>query len=286
VRTPRTLVVPSDQATLAIWATPRERATLQASLAGRVQTIAIDDLSAAYQVLATGQAHGILASSARLDERSTPQLTRLRCAFPHLPLVGLVTQETVEGVVLRVATLGRLGADPVVDLRGGTSGWAQLSAAADRLPTPVVLRGVAVVQETLGGTATRGWLRFIETIFRGDVTMVRDIARRNGISASTLMSRFGRVGLPSPRKYVEMGFVARFAHLCESTTWSVTAIANAINASSAQALGRTFRRLTGLTPVHWRRQYGLASALGDFRSRFIEPYRDVLDSFDPFRVGR
>jgi hypothetical protein len=74
-------VVPTDQATLAIWATPRERATLQASLAGRVKTIAIDDLSAAQQPLATGQAYGILAWSARLDERSTPQLTRLLRAF-------------------------------------------------------------------------------------------------------------------------------------------------------------------------------------------------------------
>lgn len=279
-------MVPTDRPTLAIWVTPREQATLQASLAGRVTTVVVDDLSAVDRAFATGQAHGIVASSARLDERSTPQLTRLRCAFPHLPMVGLVTQETLEGVVPRVAALGRLGAEPVVDLRGGASGWAQLNAAVDRLPTPVVVRGIAIIREVLGAAATTGWLRFIETAFRGDVTMVQEIARRNDTRASTLIGRFARVGLPSPRKYIEVGFVARFAHLCDSTTWSVTPIANAINASSAQALGRTFRRLTGLSPVQWRRQYGLASTLLDFRTRLIQPYREVLLSFDPFRVGR
>lgn len=279
-------MVPTDQATLAIWATPGERAALQASLAGRVRIIAVDDLSAVHQVFATGQAHGMIASIARLDERSTPQLKRLRCAFPSLPLVGLVTQETSEGVVPRVATLGRLGAEPVVDLRGGASGWAQLNAAVDRLPTPVVMQALTIVRETLGSAATIGWLRFIETVFRGDATMIKEIARRNGVRATTLVGRFAQIGLPSPRKYVEVGYVARFAHLCESTTWSVTAIANAINASSAQALGRTFRRLTGLTPVRWRQQYGLASVLADFRNRFIQPFREVLCSFDPFRGGR
>ncbi len=201
-------------------------------------------------------------------------------------MVGLVTQETLDGVVPRVAALGRLGAEPVVDLRAGTSGWAQLSAALDRLPTPVVLQGLAVVRDTLGETATKGWLRFIETVFRGDVTMVRDICQRNGVRPGALVARFARIGIPSPRKYVEVGFVVRFAYLCESTTWSVTAIANAVNASSAQALARTFCRLTGLTPVQWRRQYGLESALMDFRTRFIQPYREAVSSFDPFRVGR
>ena len=283
---PRTLVVPADRPTLAAWVTPREHAALVAQVAGRVTLVPTPDVATIREAFATGRAHGAIASAARLDATSVIQLGHLHRSFPHLPLVGLVTQDAGESVVSRAGTLGRLGAEPVVDLRIGHGGWAPFNNALNRMPTPVVLRATALVRDALGVEATEGWLRFIATAFRGDTVMVRDIARQGGTHPSAFSSRFYEAKLPSPRKYLEIGFIARFAYLADTTLWSVNAIARSIDASSPQSFGRMMKRLTSLTPVQWRLENGLASVLADFSTRFINEHRLALRHFDPFQGAR
>lgn len=286
MRAPNATVVPARRPTLATWVTPREHAAVLDQVAGRIALFGVSNIAEMRDAFATGRAHGAIASVARLDATVTTQLGRLHREFPQLPLVGLVTQDASEPVVSRAATLGRLGAEPVVDLRIGKHGWSTFNSALDSLPTPVVLRATALVKDALGNAATEGWLRFIATAFLGDTMMVKDVARGGGMNPSTFCDRFVRAKLPAPRQYMEIGFVARFAYLAEMTTWSAHAIAGAIDASSPQSLGRIFKRLTGQTAAQWRRDHGIDFVLADFSRRFIEPYLTVLRHFDPFQRGR
>jgi AraC-like DNA-binding protein len=283
---PKRLVVPADRPTLAAWVTPREHSVLVARVADRVTLVPSRDVAAIREAFATGRAHGAIVSAALLDPAYTIQLAQLHRAFPHLPLVGLVTQDAEEPVVSRAGALGRLGAESVADLRMGQGGWAPFNKALDRMPTPVVLRATALVQEALGTDVTEGWLRFIAAAFLGDAVMVRDIALQGGAHPSAFTGRFYRAKLPSPRRYIEMGFIARFAYLAETTSWSVHAIARSIEASSPQSLGRMIKRLTGLSPVQWRLENGLASVLADFSTRLIKAHLRALRHFDPFQGAR
>jgi AraC-like DNA-binding protein len=280
------LFVLSERSTLALWLTPRERAAIAAQFSGRVSMLDIDNVSALGLVLAAGRAHAVLASAARLDARSLDQLAQLRRSFPGVPLLGLVTHDAADGVVWRAAALGRLGADAVVDVGAGRQGWSMLNDAVNRMPTPLVQQAVAAVSDVLGAAATEGWFRFVAEAFRGDATTVKQIALSAGIHPNRFHARFHQARLPAPRRYVEIGFLARLAHLSESGNLSTAAIANAANASSPQAVHHVVRRLTGLTVSQWRRTHRVTLVLEDFCDRLIEPHREALQGFDPYMSWR
>jgi hypothetical protein len=100
------------------------------------------------------------------------------------------------------------------------------------------------------------------------------------------MSRFWRVGLPSPKRYVMLARLAWAAHLAESPAMTVNSIAMRLDASSPQALGRTIRTVMGLTAVEFRRRYDGAAMLASFRGSLIDPYRELIRRFDPLCTGR
>jgi hypothetical protein len=281
-RTPRAAFIVPERPTLAAWLTPQERAIVAVRLAGRVSMLDIGHVGALGRALATGQAHAVLASAARLDAPAIEHLAAVRRAFPGIPLIGLITRDVHDSVVWRTATLCRLGADTVADVAApGPYGWPALSEALDRMPSPLIRRVFAVMSESLP-EATPGWFRFIAAAFRGETTMVKEIAVSGRLSPGRFSQNFTSVRLPAPRLYLQAGLLARLAYLAESTTWSFAAISRAANASSPQALDRAVRRLTGMNAKRWRRECGLAWALEDFCKRLIAPYCELLRRFDPF----
>ena len=225
-----------------------------------------------------------IVSVARIDTAAVDQLVRVRRAFPHIPVLGIVSEEVGDAAVRRAAILGAAGAEPVVDLRVGRLGWASLREALDpeRLPSSLARHAVVLVNDVLG-TTTAGWIRFIAAVFGGQCKLVADVATLGGVPRGSLMSRFNRAGLPSPKRYLEIALLARVAYHAESTTQSATAIANALNASSPQALLRIVRRLTGLTPTQWQCGNNVASVMAEFRASLLEPYIAVLRRFDPYQ---
>lgn len=270
-----------ERTTLATWLTPTESATAAAQLVSRVTLLDVQSVAALGDALENDQAHAVLLSAARLDGVVVDQLTQLRRAFPRVPVLGLIGHEKCNDADWRASTLNRLGANTVADLTT-RDGWRSLRDAVDRLPKPLIRRAVTAVSEALNRQGTEGWYRFIATAFRGDAATVRQLAAADAVDPRQLDVYFLNARLPRPKQYIEIGMLARFAYLSESTAWGIAAISRALGISSPQAFNITMRRYTGLTPGQWRRSHGLDWVLAELCARFIVPFRSVLLTFDPY----
>ncbi len=80
-----------------------------------------------------------------------------------------------------------------------------------------------------------------------------ELARAAGVSRTVLADRFTHfVGVP-PMQYLARWRVQLAAGLLTSTSFGVSEIAERVGYGSETALGRTFKRFTGVAPSAWRR---------------------------------
>jgi AraC-like DNA-binding protein len=98
--------------------------------------------------------------------------------------------------------------------------------------------------------------------------------------ASTLISRFHRAGLPSPKRYlVEMRLLYAGA-LFQAGAVSIAEVAYRLDYSSPQSFGRTVQMLKGM-PASAFRRYSFSEVLDQYAKVLIVPYRTTFLSFDP-----
>jgi AraC-like DNA-binding protein len=98
---------------------------------------------------------------------------------------------------------------------------------------------------------------------------------------STLMSRFFRAGLPTPKRYLAMARLVRAARLFENAGFSVANVANHLDYSSPQSFGRHVRTLLHITAGEFRAEYDCASMFARFRADLVVPYADALRELRP-----
>jgi hypothetical protein len=95
------------------------------------------------------------------------------------------------------------------------------------------------------------------------------------------MSRFFRLRLPAPKKYLAYARLVHAARLFENPGLSIANVANHLDYSSPQSFGRHVRSLLGLTATAFRQQYDGEGMLDQFRTRLVIPYLTTLRLFDP-----
>lgn len=124
---------------------------------------------------------------------------------------------------------------------------------------------------------------FFETIFTCSPRLgnVRLLARHLDVTASTLMSRFFRAGVPTPKRYLAMARLVRAARLFENSGFSIANVANHLDYSSPQSFGRHIRTLLHTTAGEFREQYDCVSMFARFRTDLIIPYLDGLRILKP-----
>ena len=94
--------------------------------------------------------------------------------------------------------------------------------------------------------AARDFLQHVVSVAPRTLT-VRQLSVYLSVPASTLLSRFFRARLPSPKRYLAMTRLLFAAALFESKAVSVAWVAHQLNYSSAQSFGRHVRGLLGMT---------------------------------------
>ncbi len=164
---------------------------------------------------------------------------------------------TIAGTLL----LGRAGIERLVDVRDRT-GWGALrNVFSHQLPEQSVRTALATILTALevepDGTRTscsEGVRRFFAAIFAPHATTVLHMAAEFEMPGSTLMSRFDRAGVPSPKQYLALAKLVRAAYLGEAAGLSTKIISERLHASSPQSYGRTVRNLAGMTAGEFRRQ--------------------------------
>ena len=275
------------------WLTPRERQRVDAAGGAYFSTMHRDTLAGVRADLTAGSAEAALVSAALITAADVPVLTALVRGLPGCTVVGMVADADEARALAGTLSFGHAGLSQVVDARV-PSGWQALRAAfaPGHLPRAFQRDALTAVLSDLGAPGANGnediptgSLRFFRAIFSPRVTSAKLLAADLGVCPSTLMSRFFRAGLPSPKRYVATARLVWAAHLAESQALSIRAIALRLDASSPQSFGRTVRMMTGMTAAQFRTAFTGAAMLDQFRATLIAPHRDTLRAFDPLTDG-
>jgi len=290
---------------VATWLKPRERAQVDAAATGCVVAEHCESLSALRHSLATQRSDAAVVSTALARTDTAAALSGIVRGFPGSPVLGLVADATEAEALAGTLTLGRAGVTMVIDARV-PAGWNAFRAAFDaerrpyHLTTAMVgailkalttepdsgMNGARSEVDTAGevNAVSDGLVGFFRSLFASDISHARDLATALGVEPSTLVSRFYRAGLPSPKRYIATARLVVAAHLFDAPGRTVADVAQRLDASSAQSFGRSVRTHTGMTAAQFRGVFTGRTMLARFLDDLIRPYRDTLRVFDPTAV--
>jgi len=259
---------------------PRERSRVDAAGDGCFKVVHRESVSDAIRVVRERGVDAFLVSVHRCRERDLRAVGHLVRDFPGIPTVALLSQHE-EAASQTLLHLGATGVQQVVDVTT-PAGWQRLRQVVGPPATRTVARIQGPILDTMGRTTTDNRL-FFEALIRlaPDVVSVRRLAAHLDLRPSTLMSRFGRAGLPSPKSYLAGIRLLHAALLFESAGLSVADVAYRLEYSSPQSFGRHLRAMLGITATEYRRRFPFPTALDRFLTHMIQPYGHIWPGFRP-----
>jgi len=223
----------------------------------------------------------VIISVARYDTGSTARMAAMVREFPTVPTFALLT-DVQRSTPHSVLELGRVGVRTLIDARSPT-GWSALKDLLTHERSSDVQRQMlGALNFDLAGAAPDCW-KFFELLFthKPYIANVRQMGRYLNVIPGTLMSRFYRANLPSPKRYIDVGRLVRAARLLENAGLSVTSVARKLDYSSPQAFSRHVRCVLGMSPVRFREAYDGEEMLRKFREELVLPHVPILRSFRP-----
>jgi AraC-like DNA-binding protein len=264
--------------------TPLEQQRVDAAGKGVYTTVHRENLDQVLTDLRAQPVSAVLVSVARYQQQShAGQLARMVREFPGVPAVALLGAADPRHATQAVLQLGHQGVRTLVDVRE-PSGWRDLrQLVADEHPESIE----AIARQRLHldlHQAVPGCRRFFDMLFSvpRTLTTVRELTRMAGVTPTTFMSRFCRAGIPAPKKYLAFARLVRAARLFENPGYSITQVAFLLEYSSPQAFSRHVQNLLDMPAATFRRTRTGEQMLQEFRETLVLPYREALQTFDPF----
>ena len=272
-------------ATVAAVLLPGERPRVDAAGNGCFAVVHRDSVPEAVRTVRERAVDAVLVSVHRCPPEQVEAVSHLVREFPGIPTVALVSQHD-PGATETLLRLGASGVRQVVDVTS-PAGWNRLRLVVGQPATRAVARIQAPILAALGDAPPDARL-FLEALIRlaPDTPTVTALAERLYVRPSTLMSRFARAGLPSPKNYLAAVRLLHAAYLFQTAGLSVADVAYRLEYSSPQSFGRHLRAMLGITAVEFRRRFPFAVALERFVELMIDPYRDIWRAFHPVALSR
>jgi AraC-like DNA-binding protein len=261
--------------------TPDERLRVDAAGEGTYRTVHRDSVAEVMQDLKSNRASAVLVSVTRCDQNSRASVAALVREFPRVPTFALLT-EVNRSTPQAMLSLGSTGVRQLVDVRDA-DGWCELrNRLLSTRGEDIQRRALSELAMDLSGVSEDCW-RFFEALFvvPPRVSTVRQLAQALEVLPSTLMSRFFRARLPTPKRYLATARLVRAARLFENPGFSVANVANHLDYSSPQSFGRHVRNLMNLTAVEFRDRYDGEGMLQHFRTTLVLPNVRVLRALQP-----
>jgi AraC-like DNA-binding protein len=251
---------------------------------GYFTTLHVDSLHDVLSTARRRRVDALVISVHRCGGQELPTVARFVREFPAIPAVAMVSRHDGDAT----ETLLRLGATGVraaVDCTA-PGGWRRLRELVGYPASPVAARIITRVLPALRDVPDDARL-FFEVLARlaPVLTSVRGVARHVRVGPSTLMSRFYRAGLPSPKSYLAGVRLLHAAHLFQNPGLSVADVAYRLDYSSPQSFGRHLKAMLGVTAGEFRRRFPFDVALTRFVDLLITPYREALHAFHPLNAG-
>ena len=260
--------------------TPEERLRVDAAGEGYYRALHRDSVDDVIRDLKSRQIQAVLVSVTCASKYTTRVASLVR-EFPRVPAVALLSEFELR-TPHAVLALGQCGIRRLVDVRQA-AGWRELRgtlmADTGDAGHRSVLGQLAI---DLAGVPGDCW-HFFETIFTCSprIGNVRQLARHLDVTPSTLMSRFFRAGVPTPKRYLAMARLVRAARLFENSGFSIANVANHLDYSSPQSFGRHVRTLLHITAGEFRERYDGATMFTRFRTDLVVPYAEALRMLRP-----
>jgi len=263
---------------------PAERPRVDAAGNGLFAVLHRDSIPDAVRAVRERPVDAVLVSVHRCGPDQMELLGHLVREFPSIPTVALVSQHD-PGAIEMLLRLGASGVRQVVDVTS-PAGWSRLRQVVGQQATRAVARIQQPILAAIAEAPADARL-FIEAMIRlaPDVPTVTALAQQLSVRPSTLMSRFARAGLPSPKNYLSAIRLLHAAFLFETVGLSVADVAYRLEYSSPQSFGRHLRAMLGLTALEFRRRFPFPMALERFVVLMMAPYREVWRTFHPLAAG-
>ena len=263
---------------------PPERPRTDAAGDGCFNTLHADSLREALSVARRRRVDAVVISVHRCHGEALAGVARFVREFPAIPAVALVSRhdrEATETLLRLVAT----GVRNAVDCTE-PEGWRRLRELVGHPASPVAAQILVRLIPALGACSEESRL-FFEAVARlaPALTTVRGLARHLRVRPSTLMSRFHRAGIPSPKSYLAGMRLLHAAFLFQNPGLSVADVAYRMDYSSPQSFGRHLRAMLGVTAGEFRHRFPFDVALPRYLDLLITPYREALRAFHPFNAG-
>jgi AraC-like DNA-binding protein len=259
---------------------PEERSRVEAAGTGWFSLLHGETIPDAIRSVRERPVDAVLLSVHRCREGQLDALGRLVRGFPGIPTVALVSRHDAEGSEA-LLHLGASGVRQVVDVTG-PEGWHRLRQILGQPVTRDVARIQQPVLIALGEVPPDTRL-FFEALIRlaPDIPTARQLAERLGVRSTTLMSRFVRAGLPSPKNYLAAMRLVHAALFFERPGYTVADVAYRLDYSSPQSFGRHVRALLGITSSELRRRFPFAQSVERFIGLMVTPYLETWRGFRP-----
>lgn len=263
---------------------PGERDRVDAAGNGCFAVVHRDTIPEAMRAVRERPVDAVLLSVHRCPSGDVEAVARLVRSFPGIPTVALVSRHD-PGATETLLHLGATGVRQVVDITT-PAGWQRLRQVVGEPATRAAARIQGPIVQALGDAPPETRI-FFEVLVRlaPSTLTVRRLAHDLSVRPSTLMSRFQRAGLPSPKNYLAGIRLLHAAQLFENPALSVADVAYRLDFSSPQSLGRHLRAMLGITSSEFRHRFPFPVALERFIALMITPYRDVLYAFHPLAAG-
>ena len=263
---------------------PVERARVDAAGSGCFAVVHRDSISDAVRIVRERPVDAVLLSVHRCGPEQVEVVSHLVREFPGLPTVALISQHDAVSTEM-LLRLGASGVRQVVDVTSPT-GWSRLRQVVGQPATRAVARIQGPILDAMIEAPADTRL-FIEAMIRlaPDTPTVTNLAQRLYVRPSTLMSRFARAGLPSPKNYLAAVRLLHAAYLFEAAGLSVADVTYRLEYSSPQSFGRHLRAMLGVTALEFRRRFPFPVAIQRFVDLLIVPYLAVWRVFHPLAAG-
>ena len=261
--------------------TPLERVRVDVASDGVYHTIHRTSVDEIVDDLRERKAGAVLVSVSQYDPVNTARMAAMVREFPRVPAYALLTEER-KSDPQSVLSLGQVGVRTLIDARY-PSGWRKLRELLMSEQANDIQRiALTTLSRDLCRVPSDCW-RFFEILFTHYpyIANVRQFGRRISVLPTTLLSRFYRVRLPSPKQYIDFVRLMRAARLLENSGLSVSAVARQLEYSSPQAFSRHTRCVLQVSPVEFRKLYTGDSLFRQFREQLILPHLDTLEHFHP-----
>lgn len=278
----------SDQAmsghTIATVLLPGERSSVDAAGNGCFAVVHRDTISDAIRVVRERSVDAVLLSVHQCQTGQLDALSHFLRDFPEIPAVALVSRHDPRSTET-LLSLGASGIRQVVDVTS-PSGWQRLRELISGPASRASARIQACLFDVLGDVPPDTRLYF-EALIRlaPDTVTVRKLAKTLHVRPSTLMSRFNRAGLPSPKSYLAAVRLLHAAVLLEVPGLSIADVAYRLEYSSPQSFGRHVRAIMGITSSEFRNRLPFPAAMNRFLEIMITPYLLALRDFHPLAAG-